>query len=218
MTAFIERFATRTWQEHSVSLPVCIASIAAFSPLAIELRNGRLDQFDRPIQQWVKNARGPLDGLMFAFTTIGGFWPMTVLTFGVLAWLIHGRRMRAVRYLVVSAGGSLLLNVLLKAGFHRTRPKSPWPYVLPTPSSFAFPSGHTMGSAGVVASLAVLLWLSTKRRSIRLAGAALAVTVALGVGISRIYFGAHYPSDVLGGWLIAIAWVSFVTGWMHRTL
>jgi undecaprenyl-diphosphatase len=209
------RFGVRAWQPRALSLPLSLGATAFFAHLAIELRSGQLDGFDAPIQHWVQSARGPADHLMLALTLGGSLKPMTLLTLCILVMLVIRSRLREARYLALAAGGSLVLNVLLKAVFHRARPDSSWVYMLPPSTSFSFPSGHTMASAGVVASVLVLIWVSRARRSVKLAATVLGGVFAVGVGASRVYFGVHYPSDVLGGWLAALAWVSAVTGWIY---
>jgi membrane-associated phospholipid phosphatase len=200
------------------SLPVCIGATTLFAHLVNKLRGGQLGAIDAPIQQWVRSARGAADHLMLAVTIAGSLWPMTLVTLGVVLLFVLRHRLREAHYLTLSAGGSLLLNVALKAALHRPRPTPSGVYLLPASTSFAFPSGHTMGSAGVVASALVLVWACRMQCSLKLAATVVGVAFAIGVGISRIYFGVHYPSDVLGGWLAAIAWVSAVTGWMYPKL
>jgi undecaprenyl-diphosphatase len=200
------------------SLPLCFGATALFTHLATKVNSGQLDAIDAPFQQWVQSARGAADHLMLAFTIVGGLWPMTLLTISVVLLFLLHQRLREAHYLTLAAGGSLLLNVALKAALHRPRPSPTGVYLLPASTSFAFPSGHTMGSAGVVASALVLLWACRMQRSLKLAATVVGVAFAISVGASRVYFGVHYPSDVLGGWLAAIAWVSAVTGWLYPKL
>ena len=117
-----------------------------------------------------------------------------------------------------SSVGCLLLNVLLKVLFHRARPHAEPAYLLPRPSSFSFPSGHTMGSAGVLGTLAVIARVLRPRRAVWLTVAVCNALAVLGVALSRVYLGAHYPSDVLGGLFAAASWISAVTGWVYPRL
>ena len=112
----------------------------------------------------------------------------------------------------------MLLNLLLKELFHRARPGADLVYLLPSLSSLSFPSGHTMGTTSVVGSLAVVLHVVKAPRVVRLASIPLGAAAIVGVGLSRVYLGAHYPSDVLGGFLAAAAWVSVITGSMYPRL
>ncbi len=218
MVAATARLAARAARRLSWSLPLCLGAAVFFARLASEMREGELDAFDEPIQRWVAGVRGVPDSLMLACTRAGGMLPMTLLTLGVLVVLVIYRKLREARFLALAAGGSLLLNVLLKAWFQRARPAETWIYLLPTPASLSFPSGHTMGSAGVIASLLVLLWVRGAPHGARITALVSGAAFVVGVGVSRVYFGVHYPSDVLGAWLAATAWVSAVTGWMYPRL
>ena len=109
--------------------------------------------------------------------------------------------------LTLAAGGGSLLNILLKHFFHRQRPVLENPLV--TLASFGFPSGHTMGATLLYGSIAV--FVAQSARSWRRRGSAVCVAslfVAL-VGLSRIYLGAHYLTDVLGAIAVGLAWLAF---------
>ena len=208
----------RLWRRHRWSLPLSIGSAIFFARLASEMREGEVDGFDRAVQRLVDAWRGPLDGIMLAFTKGGGIAPMSALTAGAFVALLARGHRREARYLVVSAAGALLLNVVLKAAIHRARPDEALAYMLPSPSSLSFPSGHTMGSTGVVMSLIVVLHALDTPKRLRWLAICLGSVAIGGVGMSRVYFGVHYPSDVLGGLLAAAAWVSGFTGWMYPHL
>ena len=114
-------------------------------------------------------------------------------------------------WLVLTVTGSALLSTALKVGLERMRPASAGE--LTSAHGFSFPSGHTQ--AATVAYVAIVLvvgWqvLRPARRA-RVLSAVLVVVVVGAVGLSRIYLGAHWPSDVLGGWLSGSAWVLAAT-------
>jgi membrane-associated phospholipid phosphatase len=94
-----------------------------------------------------------------------------------------------------------LLNLLAKSAFARVRPDF-WVSLLPE-TTFSFPSGHAMQSMAVVAGLVALTWRGRWRWPVALIG----LCVVFLVGLSRIYLGVHYPSDILAGWTAALAWV-----------
>jgi undecaprenyl-diphosphatase len=211
-------FVWRLCRRHRWSLPLSIAAVLCFVRLAREMQEGEVDAFDKLLQGMVDVWRGSLDTLMLACTRWGGVLPMTIVSTGILILLLLVRRAKEARYLVYGAGGGLLLNLLLKELFHRARPGADLVYLLPSLSSLSFPSGHTMGTTSVVGTLVVILHIVKAPRWVRLPTTVLGCAAIVGVGLSRIYFGAHYPSDVIGGFLAAAAWVTVVTGSMYPRL
>ena len=214
LAAFLWRLVRR----HRWSLPLSVAAVLCFVRLASEMQEGEVDAFDKLLQGMVGLWRGSLDTVMLSCTRWGDVLPMTVVSTGIVLLLLLVHRAKEARYLGFGAGGGLLLNLLLKELFHRARPGADLVYLLPSPSSLSFPSGHTMGTTSVVGSLAVILHVMKAPRGVRWAATLLGFAAILGVGLSRVYLGAHYPSDVLGGFLAAAAWVSVVTGSMYPRL
>lgn len=151
-----------------------------------------------------------LDRLMVGLSDIGGFLGMFLLATGTLAYLAFRRQwLRAIFFGLATAGveGS---NLLLKALFHRHRPDL-WPS--PTPEhDYSFPSGHAMGVVAVMAGLVVLAWPTRWRWPMVVLGTLFAVAVSF----SRLYLGVHFPSDVLAGWGVALAWVTVLGLFFHR--
>jgi undecaprenyl-diphosphatase len=109
---------------------------------------------------------------------------------------------------LVLALASLALAQLVRVGInvavHRSRP--PHEQWLVNANFYAFPSGHTLAAAVGFGLAAWLIWLVDRRAGLGLAG--LAVMVTLLVGWSRVYLGVHWPSDILGSWLLAAAWLA----------
>jgi membrane-associated phospholipid phosphatase len=141
------------------------------------------------------------DATMLFFTSVGAPLPMIAfVALALLALLLRGRRGDA-RFFALAVGGAAGLNVVAKLLFQRARPAL-WPSLV-TETDYSFPSGHAMGSLAVVAALVFLTWRTRGRWPI-LALGALFVAV---VGLSRVYLGVHYPSDILAGWCASLAWL-----------
>lgn len=205
-------------RRHKWSLPLGVLSALFFVELASELQEGELHGFDQVVADWIIQSRGQFDGVMVFLTHLGGGRSMAALAALVAAVLLLRRQLREVVFLAICSLGAGLLNGLLKLAFGRARPGADTLYLIAEPTSLSFPSGHAMGSTGVLLGLLVLLHLSGVRRSIKLLAAGLTAATLLGISTSRIYLGVHFPSDVIGGMLAGAAWISAVTGWFYPRL
>ena len=110
----------------------------------------------------------------------------------------------------------MLLSTVLKISFNRPRPGVPHLARVFTPS---FPSGHATLSAVTFLTLGVLLARASRDRRLKIYFVALAIFLTVAVGISRVYLGLHYPSDVLAGWSIGSMWaiLCWTGAWLlHR--
>jgi len=129
----------------------------------------------------------------------------------LIAALFWWRRLRreAMVFFISMAGGAML-NTALKLHFRRVRPDVPWALV--HEHSFSFPSGHSVCAVVMYGTLVYLgmryLRLGWERVAIIVA----AVAVVSGIGLSRIYLGVHYPSDVAAGYLVGCIWLMTVIG------
>ena len=140
------------------------------------------------------------------FTGVGGVAVLGLLTAATLGYLwLQGMR-RAALYVLLAIGGGLLVSLALKAGFHRPRPD------LISHGSMvytaSFPSGHSMLSAIVYLTGGAMLALVHRRRAVRLYILGCAVLATVLVGVSRVYLGVHWPTDVVAGWAGGAAWAA----------
>ena len=101
--------------------------------------------------------------------------------------------------------GAVVLDNVLKYGFHRTRPV---PFIGIDPVSYSFPSGHAIYATCFFGAAAIVLAAEFRDGLGRTAIGAASVLLITGIGLSRIYLGVHYPTDVLGGYLVGIFWIS----------
>jgi len=152
-----------------------------------------------------------LTRLLWGFTVLGDprvATLLTLLTIGLL--LVWGRRAEA--WLVgATVGGGAVLSALAKLAFHRPRPLAQFA-LIKLPSSFSFPSGHALNSLLFFGVLAFVLVRLTKRLGWRLAILGAAAVAVLLTGLSRVYLGVHWPSDVVASWSLAAAMLSVTCG------
>lgn len=123
----------------------------------------------------------------------------------VIYWLLRKHWTKAF-ILVACIGGAGVLNVLLKHLFARSRPDF-FPVIMET--GYSFPSGHAMGALCFYGLLAFFLSLKLNRGAARLLIYSLAAVYILLIGVSRVYLGVHYPSDVLAGYIAGSTWLFF---------
>jgi len=158
---------------------------------------------DQPILRYFHQLTTPtLNQVALALTTVGGPWVMSTLGGLIVAVLWWRNRHTDAMFFLASVGGAVVLNVLAKLLFGRPRPAL-WDSIAPA-KFYSFPSGHAMGSAALATALSFLLWQKSWRWLAWIAG----FLFALGVGLSRVYLGVHYPSDVLAGWVCSVGWVA----------
>ena len=185
-----------------LSFVAIVLPLAAFGSLATEVREGDGFFFDMPVLLALHRLATPsIDGFFSAVSQIGYLWGVVPVDIAVLGFLVWRRRYRDGLFFGLAVLGSLFVNLAAKNHFARDRP-SLWESIAPE-LTYSFPSGHAMGSMTLGAALVLLLW-NTRWRWLTLVGA---VVFVLLVGLSRVYLGVHYPSDILAGWAAAAAWV-----------
>jgi undecaprenyl-diphosphatase len=137
-------------------------------------------------------------------TALGGPTILFFATAAAAGYLAMRRKPVTMMLVLVSGIGAMVVGTLLKIGYGRERP-SLVPHLLEV-SSPSFPSGHAMASAAVYLSLGLLLAKVQSRRIEKLYILVTAMLLTFLVGLTRIYLGVHYPSDVLAGWMAGSAW------------
>lgn len=205
---------------HKWSFPLSILACLCFLQLAWEVRERELGPFDQAVASWLQSERGSWDSVMLALTHAGGQRGMTIVCVAAVLALVVMKQRKAAAFTTVCGIGALLLTFGLKLLFQRARPEAAVQYLIQTPSSFSFPSGHALGTTSVVGCLVVVAFVLPMPlpRVCRLAVTGSALAFIVGVAVSRVYFGVHYPSDVLGGQLAGASWVAAATGWFYPRL
>jgi len=141
-------------------------------------------------------------------TALGGGTILTLVSVAAALFLWMARRPRSVALLAVAFGGGQLLSFLLKRAFGRPRPD-----LVPHEAyvySASFPSGHSLMSAVVYLTLGALLARVLPRARMKILVMACAVAATALTGVSRVYLGVHWPTDVVAGWAVGAAWATGV--------
>jgi undecaprenyl-diphosphatase len=145
-----------------------------------------------------------LPDAMRDLTSLGSAPVLIFFVLAAAAALLARRQHHALALLLLATVGAQALNALLKDAFDRPRPELA--LRLADARSTSFPSGHAMDSAVIYLTLAALLARLVRHRPMKLYFLGLALLLSLIVGVTRVYLGVHYPSDVLGGWIAGLAW------------
>ena len=174
--------------------------------IIILLLRDNLQWFDLPLTMAVQSLESPLlTEIMKFFSFIGSTWVVIIIAFINIIFFFFVFKYRSeVIFFVVTLSGSTLLNSLLKNLFERERPIS---HRLIEAPGYSFPSGHSMAAFTLYAVLAILLWNHLKTKTGKTITIIVLSLFIFAIGISRIYLGVHYPSDVLGGYLTSFIWV-----------
>ena len=185
--------------------------LAAFGTMAHELREGEGFFFDVPLLKFAHAAaRDGFNRFFVAVSALGylyGVVPIDIVLILTLGWK---RCLREGLFAGLAIVGSALLNLGAKPVFARDRP-SLWESIAPE-GNYSFPSGHAMGSMTLACVVVLLCWPTRGRWPVAIAAALMAALI----GLSRIYLGVHYPSDILAGWTAAMAWVFAVYALVFR--
>ncbi len=183
-----------------------LVSLFLFAKLSEDLLFNELLLFDRITIGIVRFfSSDSLTRIMKGVSRLGS--PLVLIIVGVLIMLYLGfirKRFWDTLLVPVVLGGGLILNEALKFLFHRPRPGL---HRLVEVGGFSFPSGHAMMSFIFYGLLVYLVWANFSGKFFRLLTTAILVIAILAVGISRIYLGVHYPSDVLAGFSAGSFWL-----------
>ena len=173
---------------------------------------------DKPVLEWAISLRTPaLDFWVTAFTNLGRTVPMVLIAGTLtLALFLRYRRRTLWVLMLVAAAGSISFTLVGKALVGRSRPDLEYA-VPPFEESFSFPSGHTLSSVVVAGMLAYLVAVLSARRWLRVLGAVTASLWGVGMGLSRVYLGHRWLTDVTFALLLGLGWLALLIT-VHRVL
>lgn len=195
-----------------VILLIASALFWGFIGVADEVLEGETEAFDRWLLLALRSPGDPADPVGPGwieemgrdFTALGGVGVLTLLVLSAFGYLWLKAKPQAAWFLLGAVTSGILLSRLLKIGFDRPRPDLvPHGSIVSTAS---FPSGHSLMAALVYLTLGVLVARTSERWAVRSYIVLLAILVTMLVGISRVYLGVHWPTDVLAGWMAGAGW------------
>jgi undecaprenyl-diphosphatase len=212
-----DRFYTTVGIFLVVGVVIAVAGTLAFAELGEHVRSGGTQKFDVAILQWFGAHHTALLTAAAVELTYLGTGTVVLMIVGVAAlFLWHTEHKHSARLLLAAVAGNILLNGALKFVFHRPRPDVfAWQTVA---VSSSFPSGHAMSATvcyGTVAYLVARLQKHHWSRALTLGGAVILIFL---ICVTRLYLGVHYPSDVLAGMLVGLAWASFCMATLEASL
>lgn len=184
--------------------------LAGFALLAVVVLKGLTTGFDHGIMTALRDADGSgigpgwLSKAMLNWSALGSGHNVTIIVIAAALGLFIARRPREAAVVIAcSLGTSILVNTL-KPIFERARPSIV--QHIDTVTGFSFPSGHTTTATAIYATLGVLVASGIKERRLKIYVLAISAFIPLLVGFTRVFLGVHYPTDVLGGWCLGLAW------------
>jgi undecaprenyl-diphosphatase len=187
-----------------------------FAELADEVGEGETRSFDEAVLLAMRepgDAHDPVGPRWFEeaardVTALGGLTVLLIVTLSAGTYMLMARRPRMALLLTLSVVGAQVLSSALKHGFARPRPDliAHEAYVY----TASFPSGHSVMAAATYLTLGALLAQVQRRRRQKMFLLGMAMALAILVGMSRIYLGVHWPTDVLAGWTVGAGWAAMV--------
>jgi len=208
-----------------VAVIVAAGGLYAFAQLADAVSDGGTRAFDERILLALRTPGNPADPIgprwfeemMRDFTALGGTGVLTLMVLAVGGFLAMARKSHAALLVLVSVVGGVLVSQTMKWAYARPRPE-----LVPHGAEVytaSFPSGHAMMSAIVYLTLGALLARTQSAQATKIYILSIAVFLTLLVGVSRVYLGVHWPTDVLAGWALGGVWALacwMVMAWLQE--
>lgn len=192
------------------ALFVIAGGVMAFVELADDMTEADGQAFDQAVLAWMQPTPGEprggwwLEEAAADLTSLGGIAVLALFGTIALAFLIIQRKHLSALLLTAGVAGGVALSEGLKALFGRARPPQEFQAVETLNASF--PSGHALLAAVFYLSLGVMLTQAFPRKRLKAFVMGAAILIAMLIGLTRVYLGAHWASDVLAGWSVGAAW------------
>jgi undecaprenyl-diphosphatase len=195
-----------------IALFITVAAMLLFAEFVDRVVEGDTRAFDESVLLAFRDRNNPSSPIgpawlqiMFRdITPLGGYAVVVLISLAVIGYLIIGGKRAAALWVLVSVGGGAVLSNLLKLAIERPRPDLVARLV--DVNTTSFPSGHATLAAVTYLTLGALLSRVEPRRHAKIYVLTVAVALTLLIGVSRIYLGVHWPTDVLAGWCVGAAW------------
>lgn len=196
-----------------VSILIIVAATWSFIELADEVFEGDTQSFDK----WAVRAMRTDEDLAIPrgkpwvqelgrdATALGGYGCLIFFTLATAAYLWLDQKRHLSQFLLASAISGYMVSTLLKYIFQRPRPDVV-PHLSNIYNSTSFPSGHSMNAAVIYLTLGTIVATAVARKRLKVYVISVAATITFFVGLSRVYLGVHYPTDVLAGWMAGLVW------------
>ena len=202
------RWITRHGWVPLLALALAVGGVWAFLEIADDVSDGETRTFDESIFDLIaRDAYGAVGEFWHQagadITALGGSAIITLLALGAFAFLAMRRQWRNALLMVVAVVGGLAISLLLKEVYDRPRPQIVGRTFVMTTS---FPSGHSSNSAVAYLTLAILLAKSLQGWRLKAYVIFVGLLLPFLVGLSRVFLGVHWPTDVIAGWLLGLAW------------
>jgi membrane-associated phospholipid phosphatase len=189
-----------------IGLATCLFILFVLAKLFEEVLERESFVFDKTFLLWIHQFDSPsIDAVMLTITRLGDPEFVVVVVAVSLAILWWQRYRQEAKIFVIACLGAFILNTGLKLVFTKPRPKL-WNYLIPE-TSFSFPSGHALGSLVLYGLIAYLLATNYPKYSKIIYS--LAVILIAAIGLSRLYLGVHWPTDIIAGYGVGFLWLIF---------
>lgn len=199
---------------HPLAVGALIAGVllAGFAALAAARQAYATSLFDSTVVRLLHGVQSPLLTRWAILGTQLGSFPIAGTVAAVFVVVLLFRRMwTAAALVVIVYGVGYYWGATAQALVRRVRPPQA-NALIPVPNAFSFPSGHSITAMLLYGAIAFLVWRTAESRLVRVATVAVCTVLIVLVGFTRAYLGVHWPSDVVGAWLLGGAWLALIAG------